>query len=94
MPRIADLRVSQASPQTIDVQFSATDDSGDLGDQPYVWFTVTCGGEPTVGVVRGTRTATAVRASIPRPAAAACDLELRASDAQRIDSNTLKVRVP
>jgi len=94
VPRIADLRVSQASPQTIDVQFSATDDSGDLGDQPYVWFTVTCGGEPTVGVVRGTRTATAVRASIPRPAAAACDLELRASDAQRIDSNTLKVRVP
>jgi hypothetical protein len=35
-----------------------------------------------------------VRASIPRPAAAACDLELRASDTQKIDSNTLKLRVP
>jgi hypothetical protein len=93
-PRVADLRVAQASPQAIDVQFSATDEGGDLGDQPYVWFTVTCGGEPTVGVVRGTRAGNGVRASIPRPAAAACDLELRASDAQRIDSNTLKVRVP
>jgi hypothetical protein len=35
-----------------------------------------------------------VRASIPRPAAAPCDLELRASDAQRIDSNSLKTRIP
>ncbi|PYR70988.1 MAG: hypothetical protein DMF88_01155 [Acidobacteria bacterium] len=94
VPRIADLRVAQASPQTIDVQFSATDDSNDLGEQPYVWFTVTCGGEPTVGVVRGARMGGGVRASIPRPGPAACDLELRASDAQKIDSNTLKVRVP
>lgn len=94
VPRITDLRVAQASPQKIDVQFSATDDSGDLGDQPYVWFTVTCGGEPTVGAVRGTRMGNAVRASIPRPAPPACDLELRASDSQKIDSNTMKVRVP
>jgi hypothetical protein len=36
----------------------------------------------------------AVRASIPRPAPAACDLELRASDSQKIDSNTMKVTVP
>jgi hypothetical protein len=43
----------------------------------------------SIGVCLG-----AVRASIPRPASAACDLELRASDAQKIDSNTLKVRVP
>ena len=94
VPRIADLRVAQASAQTIDVQFSATDDSNDLGDQPYVWFTVACGGEPTVCVVRGARMGGGVRASIPRPAAAACDLDLRASDAQKLDSNTLKVRVP
>jgi hypothetical protein len=95
VPRISDIGIAQASsPQTIDVQFSATDDSGDLGDQPYVWFTVTCGGEPTVGVVRGKRMGNAVRASIPRPAAAACDLELRASDTQKIDSNTLKAKVP
>jgi hypothetical protein len=94
VPSIADVRVAQASPQTIDIQFSATDDSGDLGDQPYVWFTVTCGGEPTVGVVKGVRMGNAVRASIPRPAPAACDLELRASDSQKIDSNTMKVTVP
>ena len=94
VPRIADLKVAQASAQTIDVQFSATDDSNDLGDQPYVWFSVTCGGEPTVGVVRGARMGNGVRASIPRPGPAACDLDMRASDAQRIDSNTLKVRVP
>ena len=94
VPHISDLGVAQASPQKIDVQFSATDDSGDLGDQPYVWFTVVCGGEPTVGAVRGTRMGNAVRASIPRPAPPACDLELRASDSQKIDSNTMKVRVP
>ena len=93
VPRISDITTPSSTPQTIDVQFSATDDSGDLGDQPYVWFSVACGGEPTVGVVRGKRTGNAVRASIPRPAAAACDLEVRASDTQRIDSNTLKTRV-
>ena len=94
VPRISNLAVAQAAAQSIDVQFSATDDSNDLGDEPYVWFTVVCGGEPTVGVVRGKRTGNAVRASIPRPAAASCDLELRASDAQKIDSNTLKLKVP
>jgi hypothetical protein len=96
VPRISDIGIAQSpsTPHAIDVQFSATDDSGDLGDQPYVWFTVACGGEPTVGVVRGKRTGNAVRASIPRPAAAACDLELRASDAQKIDSNILKAKAP
>lgn len=94
VPRIANLAVAQASPQSIDVQFSATDDSNDLGDAPYVWFSIACGGEPTVGVVRGKRMGTTVRAAIARPAAAACDVELRASDTQKNDSNTLKVRVP
>ena len=78
----------------VDVQFSAVDEGGDLGDLPYVWFTITCGGEPTVGVVKGKRMGDLVRASIPRPATAACNLELRASDAQKIDSNTLKAKVP
>ena len=94
VPRIANPATQQGSPQSIDVQFSATDESNDVGDEPYVWFTVACGGEPTVGVVRGKRTGAAVRASIPRPASAACDLELRASDAQKFDSNTLTLRVP
>jgi len=96
VPRISDIGIAQgpSAPRTVDVQFSATDDSNDLGDQPYVWFTIACGGEPTVGVVRGKRTGNTVRASVPRPAPAVCDLELRASDAQKIDSNTLKAKIP
>jgi hypothetical protein len=93
VPAIADLKVVSASAQRIDVQFGATDQSADLGNLPYVWFTIACGGEPTVGVVKGRATGTTVSASIPRPAAAACDLEIRASDTQKNDSNTLKTRV-
>jgi hypothetical protein len=44
--------------------------------------------------VRGKPTGGTVRASIPRPAAMPCDLELRASDSKKIDSNTLKTRIP
>ena len=94
VPAIADLKVVSANATAADVKFAMTDGGGDLGELPYVWFTITCGGEPTVGVVRGKLAGGAVRASIPRPASAACDLELRASDAQKIDSNTLKIRVP
>jgi len=96
VPVISDLRIvsAQANRSTVDVQFAAADPGSDLGDLPYVWFTIRCGGEPTVGVVKGKTAGGLVRASIPRPAAAACDLELRASDKQKIDSNTLKVNVP
>ena len=93
VPAIADLRVTSATAQGVDVQFGAKDESGDLGELPYVWFTIQCGGEPTLGVVRGRAMAGVVRASIPRPGPAACDLEVRASDAQKNDSNTLKTRV-
>ena len=93
VPTIADLRVASATPQRVDVQFGATDQSADLGNLPYVWFTIACGGEPTVGVVRGKAMGAGVSASIPRPGPAACDLELRASDTQNNDSNTLKMRV-
>jgi hypothetical protein len=96
VPTISTVKVVPGVPKAAatDVEFVAADESGDLGDQPYVWFTIACGGEPTVGVVRGKRTGDGVRASIPRPAASPCDLELRASDAQKIDSNTLKMRIP
>lgn len=94
VPAISDVRVVSATPSAVDVQFAAADEKADLGDLPYVWFTITCGGEPSVGVVKGKPTGGTVRASIPRPAAAPCDLELRASDAQRIDSNSLKTRIP
>jgi len=95
VPAISDLRVVSATPSAVDVQFAATDEKADLGDLPYVWFTIACGGgEPSVGVVKGKPMGGTVRASIPRPAAAPCDLDLRASDAQRIDSNSLKTRIP
>ena len=94
VPAISDLRVVSATPSAVDVQFAATDEKADIGDLPYVWFTIACGGEPSVGVVKGKPAGGTVRASIPRPAAAPCDLELRASDAQRIDSNSLKTRIP
>jgi hypothetical protein len=94
VPAISDLKVVSATPQSVDVQFGATDERADLGDLPYVWFTIACGEEPTLGVVRGKAMNGLVRASIPRPAAAACDLELRASDTQKIDSNTLTTKVP
>jgi len=95
VPVISDLRfaanlIAPADRQTVEAVFSAADEQGDLGDLPYVWFTISCGGKPTVGVVRGKRNGTSVRASIPRPAPSACNLELRVSDAQNIDSNTLK----
>jgi hypothetical protein len=94
VPVISQLKVVAASSMLV-VDFAAADESNDLGDLPYVWFTIRCGGgEPTVGVVKGKRTGGTVRASIPRPAAGACDLQLRASDAQKIDSNTLNTRVP
>jgi len=94
MPAISDLRVVTAAPTTVDVQFAAADEKSDVGDLPYVWFAMACGGEPEVGVVRGKATGGTVRASIPRPAAMPCDLELRASDSKKIDSNTLKTRIP
>jgi hypothetical protein len=93
VPAIADLRVASATPQRVDVQFGATDENGDLGNVPYVWFTIACGGEPSVGVVKGRAMGATISASIPRPASAACELEVRASDTQKNDSNTLKTRV-
>ena len=94
VPAISDLKTVTATPAAVDVQFVAADEKSDLGNLPYVWFTMACGGEPEVGVVKGKAMGGTVRASIPRAAAMPCGLELRASDAQKIDSNTLKTRIP
>ena len=95
-PVTSDLKATPpaGNQRAVDVQLAVADESGDIGEQPYVWFTIACGGEPTVGVVRGRAASGQVRASIPRPAASPCDLEVRASDTQKIDSNTLKTRTP
>ena len=67
-PSVADLRVLSASstPSTLELQLAASDASGDLGDLPYVWFSLGCGSEPLVGVVRGRVTPQSAGNS-PRP---------------------------
>src|SRR4029078_11455280 len=40
VPVIADLKVASATPQRVDVQFGATDQSRDLGDPPAVSFMI------------------------------------------------------
>jgi hypothetical protein len=104
-PSISALSVvsTQSNQPTIDLQFTAADQSNDLGDAPYVWFTLGCGGgEPEQGVVKGKVGGGVVRASIPNPRASAgrgtpaagrCDLAVRTSDSSSIDSNTLKTTV-
>jgi hypothetical protein len=67
------------------------------------WFRLRCGKEPEVGVAKGKVANGIVKASIPNPktitGAAAptfgpkCDLEVRATDAGNVDSNTLTTTV-
>jgi hypothetical protein len=102
-PSIADLRALPASstPSTLELQLAASDTSGDLGDLPYVWFSLGCGSEPLVGVVRGRVMpqrggSILVRASLPGPrvpATGKCDLQVRLTDIAGIESNTLKTSV-
>jgi hypothetical protein len=102
VPAVADLRVLSASSRqaTLELQVTASDASGDLGGLPYVWFSLGCGREPLVGVVRGGVTHSAgnilVRASLPNaraPAGGTCDLQVRLTDSAGIESNTLKTTV-
>jgi len=99
-PNVGELRVLSASSTqaTLELQLSASDASGDLGELPYVWFSLGCGREPLVGVVRGRVMPQSsgnilVRASLPGPRAPAgekCDLQVRLTDSAGIESNTLK----
>ena len=109
VPGISELRIlsAQSNQSTLELQFAAVDASADLGDSPYVWFTIGCGGEPLVGVVRGKVTAGdkgngVVRASVPNPRTPAgggtpangrCDLQVRVTDSGGIEGNTLKTAV-
>ena len=91
----------QTNQATFDVQLAAADTANDLGAAPYVWFTADCGGEPIVGAVRGRVNAGVVRAVLPHlrkaggssPATGKCDLQVRVTDSNGIDSNTLKSAV-
>lgn len=103
VPGVADLRLLSTSSKqaTLELQLAASDASGDLGELPYVWFSLGCGREPLVGVVRGRVTPqgagnSLVRASLPSPRAPAggtCDLQVRLTDSAGIESNTLKTTV-
>ena len=106
VPSISDLRIvsAQSSQPAIELQFAAADESGDLGDAPYVWFTVGCT-ESVVGVVKGKVTARDARngivhASVPNrrtaneaPPAGKCDFRVRATDTGGIESNTLNTTI-
>ena len=103
VPSVADLRLLSTSSEkaTLELQLAASDASGDLGERPYVWFSLGCGREPFVGVVRGRVTPqragnSLVLASLPSPRAPAggtCDLQVRLTDSAGIESNTLKTTV-
>ena len=45
IPRISDLKIvsAQSNQPTVELQFAAADESADLGDSPYTWFTIDCG---------------------------------------------------
>ena len=103
VPSLADLRLLSASSKqaTLELQVAASDASGDLGELPHVWFSLGCGREPFVGVVRGKAAAqpgggTLVRASLPttgQQAGAKCELQVRITDSAGIESNTLRTSV-
>jgi hypothetical protein len=103
---ISDLKVTAApaNGKTVDFQFAATEPgSGTLGAEVKAWFMLKCGKEPEVGVAKGKVANGVVKASIPNPktitGAAAptfgpkCDLQVRATDAGNVDSNTLTTTV-
>jgi hypothetical protein len=107
VPRISALTIvsAQSDQPTVALQFMAADSSSDLGESPYVWFTVACGGEASTGVVRGTMSGNGlIRASLPHPPAASraggtaaatatCDLEVRTTDVSGSESNSLTTAV-
>ena len=101
IPAISNLQITpQSNQRGLELQLSADDAAGDLGESPYVWFYADCGaGEPIVGALPSKVNARSVRALFPdlrstspdnAPANASCSLQVRLTDKTGIDSNTLK----
>jgi hypothetical protein len=101
VPAISNLQITpQSNQRGLELQLSADDAAGDLGESPYVWFYADCGGgEPIVGALPGKVNARTVRALFPdlrstapdsAPANASCSLQVRLTDKTGIESNTLK----
>jgi len=108
VPSISALRVlpAQLNQRTIELQFTVVDTSADVGNSPYVWFMIGCNSELLPGVVHGMVTFRdksdgVVRALIPGlPTTAGnaignskCDVQVRITDSNGIESNTLKTTV-
>jgi len=99
-PRVVSAAVAQP---TLQFQFAISETPNEIGDAPYVWFFLGCGGEPESGVVKGKFANGVVTAAIPNPRTqlkpfapqpnSHCDLEFRASDSKLADSNTIKTAV-
>jgi hypothetical protein len=101
IPAISNLQITpQSNQRGLELQLSADDAAGDLGESPYVWFYAECGGgEPIVGALPGKVNARIVRVLFPdlrstapdsAPANASCSLQVRLTDKTGIESNTLK----
>lgn len=96
VPAISALRLLAAptNQSPLELQFAAVDASGDLGESPYVWFTIGCGRDRFPGVVYGKANGPVVRAAVPGPLAKGqCDLRVRVTDSVGIESNTLTTTV-
>ena len=105
VPAISNPKIVSAAVNQPDVQFqfAMNETPNEVGDAPYVWFFLGCGGEPESGVVKGKFANGVVTAAIPNPRTqmkpfapppnSHCDLEFRASDSKMADSNTLKTTV-
>lgn len=96
VPSISALRLltSPSSQSPLELQLAAVDPSGDLGESPYVWFTMACGRNRFPGVVYGKANGPVVRADIPLTLAKGqCDLQVRLTDSGGIESNTLTTTV-
>lgn len=99
-PKVVSAAVNQPAVQ---LQFAMTETPNEIGDSPLVWFFLGCGGEPESGVVKGKLANGTVTAAIPNPRTQLkpfspppnnrCDLEFRASDSKRADSNMIKTTV-
>jgi hypothetical protein len=99
-PKIVSAAVNQPMMR---LQFAMSETPNEIGDVPYVWFFLGCGGEPESGVVKGKVANGVVTAAIPNPRTQLkpfapppnghCDLEFRASDSKMADSNTIKTTV-
>jgi len=105
VPNISGLKIVSASVSqpTLEFQFAMTETPNVIGDAPGVFYMLRCGGEPEVGLARGTLANGVVHATIPNPRTQQkagaeplknqCELEIRASDSKKADSNTLMTTV-